>query len=53
MHSAEYATRKFVAAHGVLGRSNGCLAMSPDDFPYALVQLSGGRLIYADKLNLS
>ncbi len=50
MHAAPYATSSFVAAHGVLGRSNGCFAMGPEDFPYALVQLSGGRLIYADKL---
>jgi hypothetical protein len=53
MHSAPYATRDFIAQHGVLGRSNGCFAMGPDDFPFALVQLSGGRLIYADKLGLS
>jgi hypothetical protein len=26
--------------------------MAPEDFPFALTQLSGGRLIYADKLNL-
>jgi hypothetical protein len=53
MHSAGYATPSFVATHGVLGRSNGCFAMAPEDFPYALTQLSGGRLIYADKLNLA
>ena len=53
MHSAAYATPDFVAEHGVLGRSNGCFAMAPDEFPYALVQLSGGRLLYADKLNLA
>lgn len=52
MHSAPYATPAFVAQHGVLGRSNGCFAMAPEDFPFALTQLSGGRLIYADKLNL-
>jgi hypothetical protein len=49
MHSAPYATQSFIAEHGVLGRSNGCFAMAPDDFMYALTQLSGGRLIYADK----
>ncbi len=53
MHSAEYATPEFVAEHGVLGRSNGCFAMAPDDFMFALTQLSGGRLIYADKLSLA
>ena len=52
MHSAAYATPAFVTSHGVLGRSNGCFAMAPADFPYALTQLSGGRLLYADKLNL-
>ena len=50
MHSAAYATPSFIAEHGVLGRSNGCFAMAPDDFMFALTQLSGGRLIYADKL---
>lgn len=53
MHSAPYATPAFIAAHGMLGRSNGCFAMAPEDFPYALTQLSGGRLLYADKLNLA
>lgn len=50
MHSAEYATPQFVAEHGVLGRSNGCFAMAPSDFMFALTQLSGGRLIFADKI---
>ena len=53
MHSAEYATPEFVAEHGVLGRSNGCFAMAPDDFMFALTQLAGGRLIFADKLNFT
>jgi hypothetical protein len=50
MHSAPYASPAFLAEHGVLGRSNGCFAMAPDDFIAALAQLSGGRLIYADRL---
>ena len=50
MHSAEYATPAFVDAHGVLGRSNGCFAMAPNDFMFALTRLAGGRLIFADKL---
>jgi L,D-transpeptidase-like protein len=53
LHSAPYATPAFVAEHGMLGRSNGCFAMNPADFPYALTQLSGGRLIYADKLGVA
>ena len=53
LHPAPYATPAFVSEHGMLGRSNGCFAMNPADFPYALTQLSGGRLIYADKLGLA
>lgn len=51
-HSASYATAAHVAKWGKLGRSNGCFAMGPDDFNEALWHLSGGRLIYADKLGL-
>jgi len=52
MHSASYCTPEHVARWGRLGRSNGCFALSPDDFLVALTRLSGGRLIYADQLNL-
>jgi hypothetical protein len=51
MHSAPYASPAFLAEHGVLGRSNGCFAMAPADFMFALTQLSGGRLLYADRLS--
>jgi hypothetical protein len=27
--------------------------MAPEDFPYALTQLSGGRLLFADKLGIA
>ncbi|MGX7896467.1 murein L,D-transpeptidase catalytic domain-containing protein [Tsuneonella sp. HG222] len=53
MHAADYAKPEHVDRWGRLGRSNGCLAMAPDDFRWALTQLSGGRLIYADRLNLA
>lgn len=53
MHSADYATPAHVARWGRLGRSNGCFAMSPDDFKEALWHLSGGRLLYADRLGLA
>jgi hypothetical protein len=53
LHSADYATPAFVAEHGMLGRSNGCFAMAPQDFPFVLTQLSGGRLIYADRLGFA
>jgi hypothetical protein len=52
MHPADYCTEAHVQEYGRLGRSNGCFAMSPADFPYALDRLSGGRLLYADSLSL-
>jgi len=53
MHSADYATAAHVARWGRLGRSNGCFAMGPEDFREALWNLSGGRLLYADRLGLA
>jgi hypothetical protein len=52
MHAADYARPEHVARWGRLGRSNGCFAMAPDDFRWALTQLSGGRLVYADRLGI-
>lgn len=52
MHAADYARPEHVDRWGRLGRSNGCFAMAPDDFMWALTQLSGGRLIYADRLGI-
>lgn len=52
MHAAQYARKEHVQRWGRLGRSNGCLAMAPNDFREALWHLSGGRLIYADKLGI-
>lgn len=51
-HAADYARASHVERWGRLGRSNGCFAMDPDDFNQALWKLSGGRLIYADRLDL-
>ncbi|RVQ67758.1 twin-arginine translocation pathway signal [Croceicoccus ponticola] len=51
-HSADYARASHISQFGRLGRSNGCFAMSPDDFNEALWHLSGGRLIYSDRLGL-
>ena len=53
MHAASYATPQHVEKWGRLGRSNGCFALSPDDFLVALGQLSGGRLLYADTLGIA
>ena len=52
MHSAPYAAPAMLDKFGKLGRSDGCLAMAPEDFNWALAQLSGGRLIFADKLGI-
>ena len=52
MHQAWYAAPDMLSKWGKLGRSDGCLAMSPGDFNFALTQLSGGRVIYADKLGI-
>ena len=52
MHSADYCTQAHVDRWGRLGRSNGCFALSREDFLDALANLSGGRLLYADKLYL-
>ena len=53
MHAADYARAEHVEKWGRLGRSNGCFAMGPDDFREALWNLSGGRLLYADKLGIT
>ncbi len=53
MHQADYAKPEHVARWGRLGRSNGCLAMGPEQFDRALIDLSGGRLIYAESLGLA
>lgn len=52
MHQAWYAAPDMLTKWGKLGRSDGCLAMAPDDFNYALTQLSGGRVVFADKLGI-
>jgi hypothetical protein len=53
MHPAAYAAQSHLARWGKLGRSEGCFAMSPDQFSEALWHLSGGRLLYADRIDLT
>ncbi|MDC0886813.1 murein L,D-transpeptidase catalytic domain family protein [Altererythrobacter sp.] len=50
MHRAAYAEPEHVTKWGRLGRSNGCFAMGEEQFRLALLNLSGGRLLYADSL---
>ncbi|MGV3512155.1 MAG: murein L,D-transpeptidase catalytic domain-containing protein [Novosphingobium sp.] len=52
LHPAWYANPAMLEKWGKLGRSDGCFAMSEADFNEALWHLSGGRLIYADRLGL-
>ena len=50
IHNAWYAEPGVLAAHGKLGRSQGCFAFSRDDQWKVMRKIAGGRLIYADKL---
>jgi hypothetical protein len=50
IHNAWYAEDDMIAAHGKLGRSEGCFAMSRANQWKAMRKLAGGRMIYADKL---
>ena len=50
VHAAWYVGPDIVKAHGVLGRSEGCLAVSQADLPHVLQRLGPGRLIVARKL---
>ncbi len=53
MHPAAYAAPSHIARFGKLGRSEGCFAMAPDQFNEALWHLSGGRLLYADRIDVA
>jgi hypothetical protein len=50
MHPAQYVGQDMIARWGKIGRSEGCFAMAPTDFSEALWHLSGGRLLYADRI---
>jgi L,D-transpeptidase catalytic domain len=50
MHPAWYANADMLDKWGKLGRSDGCFAMGEADFNEALWHLSGGRLLYADRI---
>jgi hypothetical protein len=50
IHPAWYAAPDMVGKWGKLGRSEGCFAMAPDQFNEALWNLSGGRLLFADRI---
>ena len=50
IHNAWYAEDDMIPLHGMLGRSEGCFAMSRDSQYKVMRKLAGGRMIYADKL---
>ena len=52
MHRAKYAEPEHIQRWGRLGRSNGCFALGEEQFRIALLNLSGGRLLFADSLGL-
>lgn len=49
-HSAWYVGPEMAREHGVLGRSEGCFAVSDSDLPGVLARLGPGRLMIATKL---
>jgi hypothetical protein len=50
IHSAWYVGDEMVRETGKLGRSEGCLAVSPSDLDVVLARLGPGSLIYAGKV---
>ncbi|WP_235037657.1 MULTISPECIES: murein L,D-transpeptidase catalytic domain family protein [unclassified Novosphingobium] len=50
MHPAWYVDPTMIEKWGKLGRSEGCFAMSNTDFNEALWHISGGRLLFADRI---
>ncbi|WP_260924535.1 murein L,D-transpeptidase catalytic domain family protein [Novosphingobium sp. 9] len=50
VHPAWYVDESMIAKWGKLGRSEGCFAMSQANFNEALWHLSGGRLLFADRI---
>jgi hypothetical protein len=50
VHAAWYVSPEMARTHGVLGRSEGCLALANSSLPEVLQRLGSGHLIYADKV---
>jgi hypothetical protein len=50
VHAAWYVSPQMVREHGVLGRSEGCFAVSEADLATVLERLGPGRLLVATKL---
>jgi hypothetical protein len=50
LHAAWYVSPEMATTHGVLGRSEGCFALSNTDLPGVLARIGSGHMIYADKV---
>jgi hypothetical protein len=50
IHNAWYAEDDMIPLHGMLGRSEGCFAMSKTSQDRVMRKLAGGRMIFAEKL---
>lgn len=50
VHAAWYVSPEIARTHGVLGRTEGCFALSNASLPEVLGRLGSGHLIYADKI---
>lgn len=50
MHQAWYVSPEMIDKWGKIGRSEGCFALSDSGFLDALFHLSGGRLLFADRI---
>ena len=50
VHPAWYAEREMIDKWGKLGRSEGCFALGQQAFSDVLFRLSGGRLLFADRI---
>ncbi len=50
IHSAWYVNEGIARSTGVIGRSDGCFAVSQDTLGTVLSHLGSGRFVYADKL---
>lgn len=51
IHAAAYVGDTIAREQGKIGRSEGCLAVSPGDIAHVLEQLPAGFMIYADRLS--
>jgi hypothetical protein len=49
VHGAWYVSEEMIGVSGMLGRSQGCFAVTNSSLPEIMTRLAPGRLIYADK----